>query len=47
VRGFQLVIVAVGGVALIATVIATYYAISYAVLVLVGKIFSLTGHRRR
>jgi hypothetical protein len=42
----QLVIVAVGGLAFIASVIATYYAISYAVLILVGKIFPLTGRRR-
>jgi hypothetical protein len=34
-------------VAMIAAVVAVYYAFSYAVLWLVGKAFPLTGRRRR
>jgi hypothetical protein len=36
-----------GLVALIATTVAIYYVISYAVLFLVGKALPLTGWRRR
>jgi hypothetical protein len=40
------ILLAVGGVLMIAAVILTYYAISYAVLFLVGKAFPLAGRRR-
>jgi hypothetical protein len=38
---------AVGMVVMLAAGLATYYAISYAVLYVVGKAFPLAGRRRR
>jgi hypothetical protein len=40
------VIVVGGGIGLIAAVLLIYYAISFVVLSLVSKLFSLTGRRR-
>jgi hypothetical protein len=37
----------VGLVAMITAVVAAYYAVSFAVLFLVGKAFPLAGRRRR
>lgn len=37
----------VGTVAMLAAVTATYYAISYAALYLIGRLLPLTGRRRR
>ena len=40
-----LIVLIVGGLALIAAVVVTYYVISYAVLFAIGKLLPLTGRR--
>ena len=43
----RVVVSVLTGVAMIVGVVATYYAISYAVLFAIGKLLPLTGRRRR
>jgi hypothetical protein len=43
----QFLLVAVGGALIIAAVVATWYALSMLVLVTVGRLFPLSGRKRK